>query len=119
MPSDTPPPPQKGHFQTAGQDVNGQGDDHTLAVQLANQLINIANKRLEEGIRPDIIASGMRHAAANFSAFVAGHMAPEMIEEGVLVEEFAQMVDYYAKVHGVGEASTGLHQLVEQAKSDF
>ena len=44
-------------------------DLKTLSIQLANQIINIANKQLEDGIPVEAIVTGLRHAAANFSAF--------------------------------------------------
>lgn len=98
-------------------------DDHTLSVQIANQIINVANTRLESGLAPEAIAEGLRHAAANFSAFVAHHMDPEAIAEGRLVEEFQHMLEYYAQVHGgppqEQQTPTGLHQLVNQVKDEF
>ena len=96
-------------------------DDQTLSVQIANQIINVANKRLEEGLPPEVIAAGLRHAAANFSAFVAHHMDPDSVFDGRLTDEFQQMVEYYAGMHGGGEArsETGLHNLVKQVKDEF
>ena len=47
---------------------NPKEDLRTLSIQLANQIINVANTRLESGLAPEAIAEGMRHAAANFSA---------------------------------------------------
>ena len=95
-------------------------DADTLSVQIANQIINVANKRMEEGMRPDVIAAGLRHAAANFSAFVACHTEPEMITDGHLTEEFHHMLDYYGQVHGgQGPQATGLHNLVNQVKDEL
>lgn len=98
-------------------------DDHTLSVQIANQIINVANTRLESGLPPEVIAEGLRHAAANFSAFVAQHTAPEAIAEGHLTEEFHHMLEYYAQVHGGQQEqpkpAAGLHQLINQVKDEF
>ena len=97
-------------------------DEYTLSVQLANQIINIANSRLEDGMRPDIIAAGLRHAAANFSAFVSHHIDPKAVEEGRLTEDFHRMLEYYTHVHGGGasnEPATGLHQLINQVKDEL
>ena len=44
--------------------------NETPSIQIANQIINVANTRMKEGMLPDDIAQGLRHAAANFSAFV-------------------------------------------------
>ena len=110
------------HGPDCGHD-HSHDDDHTLSVQIANQIINVANTRLESGLPPEVIAEGLRHAAANFSAFVAHHMDPEAIAEGRLVEEFQHMLEYYAQVHGgppqEQQTPTGLHQLVNQVKDEF
>jgi hypothetical protein len=111
------------HGPDCGHD-HGQGeDDHTLSVQIANQIINVANTRLESGLPPEIIAEGLRHAAANFSAFVAHHLDPEAIPEGRLTEEFHHMLEYYIGVHGgqheEPRPAAGLHQLINQVKDEF
>lgn len=96
-------------------------DERTLSIQIANELINMANKGMEDGMRPDIIALGMRHAAANFSAFVAHHVDPEAIDDGRIAEDFSQALQYYARVHAGQEDSprTSLHNLVDQVKNEF
>ena len=105
------------HGPGCGHDHSHDEDDHTLSVQI----VNVANTRLESGLPPDVIAAGMRHAAANFSAFVAQHMDPEAIADGRLIEEFQHMLDYYAQVHGgqAQQSPTGLHDLVNQVKDEF
>ena len=111
------------HGPDCGHDHGHGDDDHTLSVQIANQIINVANTRLESGLAPEAIAEGMRHAAANFSAFVAYHMDLEAISDGRLLEEFQHMLEYYAQVHGgppqEQQTPTGLHQLVNQVKDEF
>lgn len=104
--------------------MSEQSDDATLSVQIANQFINVANARVQSGIRPDIVAAALRHAAANFSAFVAAHAAaPELAPDrtalrSCLVEEFRQMLDYYLKVHGPKEGGTPLERLLAQVKAE-
>ena len=57
--------------------MSEEEDRHTLSIQLANQIINTANNRLQEGMDPVDVAAGMRHAAANFTAFaIANSEAP-------------------------------------------
>ena len=92
-------------------------DEATLAVQIANQFINTANDKLKSGLRPDVVASGLRNAAANFTAFADtyGHRAVDI--EGA-AGEFRQMLEYYADIHGPGRSATGLEQLVEQVKKE-
>ena len=62
-------------------------DDEIISVQIANQFINVANARMHDGIAADDIALGLRHAAANFSAYAfASH--PNAGDPNVLVEAF-------------------------------
>jgi hypothetical protein len=92
-------------------------DNDTLAMQIANQFISVANARLDDGIDPHVLAAAMRHAAANFSAFAA---AQGNIDPKPLVGEFAEMLDYYAERHEPAEdAASGLFQLIEQAKKEI
>ena len=112
-----------GHVHGPDCDHDHGEDEHTLSVQIANQIINVANTRLERGLAPDVISAGLRHAAANFSAFVAHHMDPDAISEGRLTEEFHHMLEYYAQVHGgqheQPKPAAGLHQLINQVKDEF
>ncbi len=93
--------------------------DETLSVQIANQIINVANARLSDGIPADDIAAGLRHAAANFSAFALNaHRNPP--DPAVAVEEFVRFFDYYLERHKAEKAPTaGLQQLIDRVKSEF
>ncbi len=92
--------------------------DETLSVQIANQIINVANARLKDGVNPEEVAVGLRHAAANFSAFVSQRGADA--DPGQLVEEFARLLEYYLGRHKPGtNPAGGLESLVEQVKSEF
>ena len=92
-------------------------DVNTLAIQIANQFINVANSRIDDGVDPHAVATGMRHAAANFSAFVATQGS---IDPKLLVGEFAEMLDFYVKRHQPAkDTATGLLQLIEQAKNEI
>ena len=92
-------------------------DDPTLAMQIANQFISVANARLDDGVDPHDLATAMRHAAANFSAFAA---AQDSIDPKLLVGEFAEMLDFYADRHRPAkDAAGGLFQLIEQAKKEI
>jgi hypothetical protein len=93
-------------------------DDEILSVQIANQFINVANARMHDGISADDIALGMRHAAANFSAF-AFTSHPNAGDPNVLVEEFVRFLEYYLSRHkGHEPPATGLQQLVARVKSE-
>ena len=52
-----------------------ESDDTTLSIQLANQIINVANSRLEDGMQPHLIAAGLRHAAGKVADGVGRHAA--------------------------------------------
>ena len=112
------------HGPDCDHDHEHDADDETLSVQVANQIINVANHRLEDGLPADVIAAGLRHAAANFSAFVAHHMDPDAITDGRLTDEFHQMLEYYGEVHGAHAApqepaATGLHDLINRVKDEI
>jgi len=101
------------------------------SVQFANELIGIANSALEQGGGVDDISAGMRHAAANFSAFACVHMAhsgqteegpsPEKMPEH-MIEEFARMLAYYLDIHTPQpqpeDPAGGLKDLIEQVKNE-
>lgn len=102
MPSDSPSDP----------------NDETLSVQIANQFINVANSRLQDGVHPDEVAIGLRHAAANFSAFVS-QRHPEA-DPALLAEEFARLLEYYLGRHRSDDKpAAGLEQLIEKVKNEF
>jgi hypothetical protein len=98
--------------------MSDESDDDTLGVQIANQFINVANARLQSGIRPDIVASALRNAAANFSAFVTAHAGRPDLGTEPFVEEFRRMLDYYIKLHRPEDDGTPLHRLIDQVKSE-
>ncbi len=102
-------------------------EDDTFSMQIANQIINIANAHMQEGAPGDEIALGLRHAAANFSAF-AEHHRQDGGDPGRIAEEFANFLEYYLGQHGahsqpqgghVGEPAAGLAQLVKQVKDEL
>lgn len=95
-------------------------DRHTLSIQIANQVINIANTRLEEGLDPVDISAGIRHAAANFSAFaVANSERPKDVDPTLFAEEFMQMFGYYLEKHTEAmQPKTGLEALISQVKDE-
>jgi len=104
-----------------------QPQDDTFSIQIANQIINIANDRMQEGAPADGLAKGLRHAAANFSAF-AETRRDGGADPGRAVEEFIQLLEYYLGRHvpgdgaGAGNGETpaaGLESLIRQVKDEF
>lgn len=99
---------------------NPKEDLRTLSIQLANQIINVANNHLEDGMRVDAIAAGLRHAAANFSAFAHHRNGDDEDQLGPIVEDFLQMFEYYLERHAPKQQQPGggLSNLIEQAKKE-
>jgi len=105
------------HGHEHGPDCNHA--DETLSVQIANQIINVANTRLQDGIEPEDVATGLRHAAANFTAFVTKRGLGATSDPGELIEEFARLLEYYMGRHGEEKKpAQGLNDLIEQAKNE-
>ena len=50
----------------AEEESSGQEE---VSIGIANELVDFANNKLDTGILPMVIASALRHAAANFTAF--------------------------------------------------
>ncbi len=100
--------------------MSEEEDRHTLSIQLANQIINMANNRLQEGVNPIDIAAGLRHAAANFSAFaVANSDKPDDVDPAFFAEEFMQIFDYYLEKHKAPvQVQSGLEALIKQVKDE-
>jgi hypothetical protein len=94
-------------------------DDATLGVQIANQFVNAANARLEQGLSPDIVAQAMRHAAANFSAFVASHGGEPEALTAAFADEFRETLAYYLPIHGEHRRPrTGLESVIDAVKKE-
>lgn len=94
-------------------------EESQLSMELANEVINLANSRLEGRMSPLLIAMGLRHAAANFSAFVyhqSGGGGDEALSE--IVGDFLRAFEYYLDRHDPNPAGPegGLNDLIEQAK---
>ncbi|MCK5777906.1 MAG: DUF3144 domain-containing protein [Rhodospirillales bacterium] len=100
--------------------MSEEEDRHTLSIQLANQIINTANNRLQEGMDPIDIAAGMRHAAANFTAFaVANSETPDEVDPTHFAEEFLQIYAYYLEKHATPkQVESGLDALIKQVRDE-
>ena len=89
-------------------------------VQLANRIIDLANKETEAGATVEDIAVGLRHAAANFSAyaFFRSEVVPK--DPNDTVENFIHFFEYYLNIHKPAEvASVGFQRLIDQAKNEL
>ena len=89
------------------------------SVQIANQIINMANDLIEQGVSSQDIAAGLRHAAANFTAFDFFQSTAPTKDPNVPVEEFISQFEYYLSAHKPKEdQNRGIKQLIEQAKNE-
>ncbi len=89
------------------------------SIKIANELIDLANNWLEQGKTSQDIAAGLRHAAANFSAFDFFQSTAPTKDPNIQVEEFISQFEYYLSVHKPKEDQTrGIMQIIEQAKNE-
>ncbi|NQU72043.1 MAG: DUF3144 domain-containing protein [Rhodospirillales bacterium] len=96
-----------------------QSNEKELGVHMANEIIILANDKLETGLHPLVIADALRHAAANFTAFAFAHGTDDVLDRDEIVRDFVQMLEYYDSRHREGKAPiSGLEQLVEQVKNE-
>jgi len=92
----------------------------SAGVQIANQIIDLANTHLESGAAVEEIASGLRHAAANFSAYSFFRSEKLPKDPNDTVDTFISFFEHYLSIHKPKEApGQGLAQLIEQAKSEL
>lgn len=100
--------------------MTDETDRQTLSIQIANQIINVANKHLQDGMDPIDIAAGLRHAAGNFTAFcVANSENPEDVDPVGFAEEFLSIYAYYLERHSAGRRPTsGLEALIRQVRDE-
>jgi len=94
--------------------------DSSPSVQIANQFIDMANTHIQNGSGVQDIASGLRHAAANFSAYAFFRDDQVPKDPNTAVEEFIRFLEHYLDLHKPKEApGDGLFQVIEQAKKDL
>lgn len=92
----------------------------SVGVQIANQIIDLANTRLEVGDSADEIAAGLRHAAANFSAFAFFRSEKLPKDPNDTVEAFISLFEHYLDMHKPKTSPRqGFAQLIEQAKKEL
>ena len=92
----------------------------SIGVEIANQIIDLANSSLEGGASAEEIASGLRHAAANFSAFAFFRSEQNPKDPNDTVEAFVSFFEHYLDVHKPKSApGQGLSNLIEQAKGEL
>ncbi len=97
----------------------GRNDENEANLRMANAFVEIANDKLATGIHPMDIASAIRHAAANFTAFAYAHGTDDALDTASVMEEFQRLLENYDKRHrDKARPMTDLERLVEQVKNE-
>ena len=98
----------------------GRRDNNEASLSMANEVVKIANDKLATGMHPLDIASAIRHAGANFTAFAHAQGTDDALDTASVMEEFRQWLENYNKLHREKNARplTDLERLVEQVKNE-
>ena len=97
----------------------GRNDDNEASLRMANEFVEVANNKLATGVHPVVIASAMRHAAANFTAFAYAHGTDDPLDSASIMEEFLRLLENYdRRQRGEARSVTDLERLVEQVKNE-
>ena len=97
----------------------GRNDDNEASLRRANEFVEVANNKLSTGVDPVVIASAIRHAAANFTAFAYAHGTDDPLDSASIMEEFLRLLENYdRRQRGKAHSVTDLERLVEQVKNE-
>ncbi len=69
-----------------------------VSVDIANELIEFANNKLGAGVNPMVVASALRHAAANFTAF-AFRATDDPLDTESIMKDFLRFLQFYDSHH--------------------
>jgi len=79
---------------------SGETDaNRRLDNEIADEFITFANNKQTAGVHPTIIASAIRHAAANYTAFACVHGTGDALATESITEEFLRMLEFYENHH--------------------
>ncbi len=93
-------------------------DQEEVSLGIANELVEFANSKVDAGVHPMVVASALRHAAANFTAF-AFRATDNPLDTESIMGEFLRFLQFYDSRHrGEARPMTALEKLVEQVKND-
>ena len=96
-----------------------RNDDNEASLRMANEFVEVANNKLSTGVDPVVIASAIRHAAANFTAFAYAHGTDDPLDSASIMEEFLSLLENYdRRQRGKARSVTDLERLVEQVKNE-
>ncbi len=89
-----------------------------VSIGIANELVEFANNKLGAGVNPMVVASALRHAAANFTAFAFRATHGPLDTESIM-EDFLRFLQFYDSHHrGGARPMTGLERLVKQVEKE-
>ena len=74
-------------------------EDRQFEIELANELINLANEKQAAGAHPTVIAAAYRHAAANFTAYAYAQGTNDRLPRKRVMKDFRQALEFYDKRH--------------------
>ena len=74
-------------------------EDRSFEIELANELINLANDKQAAGADPTAIAAAYRHAAANFTAYAHAQGTNKRLATKRITKDFRQQLEFYDKRH--------------------
>ncbi|MHA1597436.1 MAG: DUF3144 domain-containing protein [Alphaproteobacteria bacterium] len=93
---------------------------HSPGTTIANEIISMANTSLEGGQSVEAIAEGLRHAAANFSAYAFFRSQQFPKDPNDTVENFVTMFEHYLGRHKPQDtAGQGLAQTIAKAQDEL
>ena len=96
-----------------------RNDDNEASLRMANEFVEVANNKLSTGVDPVVIASAIRHAAANFTAVAYAHGTDDPLDSASIMEEFLRLLENYdRRQRGKARSVTDLERLVEQVKNE-
>ncbi len=95
-----------------------RSDQEKVSLGIANELVEFANSKVDAGVDPMVVASALRHAAANVTAFAFRATDDPLDTEGIM-GDFLQFLQYYDSHHrGEARPMTGLERLVKQVERE-
>jgi hypothetical protein len=97
-----------------------ENEQPTPNMAFANEIINLANAGMKEGQSVKDLAQGIRHAAANFSAYAFFLTAQNSEDPNDVVEDFVKFFEYYLSAHAPKQQpGLGLADTIAQAKDEL
>ncbi|MBT4888136.1 MAG: DUF3144 domain-containing protein [Rhodospirillales bacterium] len=79
--------------------MTDDNNEEELSTYLANEIVSLANSKLGAGLSLSSIATALRHAAANFSAFSHIQNNEDPLQQETLKQEFSDLLNYYLELH--------------------